>query len=39
MLSGNYEVGSMGVAAGLCMYDVVVEKFTFATSSPDEFLA
>jgi len=32
------EVGSMGVGAGLYMYDVVVEKFTFAISSPDEFL-
>jgi len=29
----------MGVGAGLCMYDVVVKKFTFAISSPDEFLA
>jgi len=28
----------MGVAAGLYMYDVVVEKFMFAISSPDEFL-
>jgi len=28
----------MDVGAGLCMYDVVVKKFTFATSSPDEFL-
>jgi len=28
----------MGVGAGVCMYDVVVEKFTFAISSPDEFL-
>ena len=28
----------MGVGAGLYMYDVVVKKFTFATSSPDEFL-
>ena len=28
----------MGVGAGLYMYDVVVEKFTFATSSLDEFL-
>jgi len=28
----------MAVGAGLCMYDVVVKKFTFATSSPDEFL-
>ena len=32
------KVGSMGVGAGLYMYDVVVEKFTFAISSPDEFL-
>jgi len=28
----------MGVGASLCMYDVVVKKFTFAISSPDEFL-
>jgi len=28
----------MGVGAGLYMYDVVVRKFTFAISSPDEFL-
>jgi len=28
----------MGVGAGVYMYDVVVEKFTFAISSPDEFL-
>jgi len=28
----------MGVGAGLHMYDVVVEKSTFAISSPDEFL-
>jgi len=28
----------VGVGAGLCMYDVVVKKFTFAISSPDEFL-
>ena len=28
----------MGVGASLYMYDVVVKKFTFATSSPDEFL-
>jgi len=28
----------MGVGAGLYMYDIVVEKFTFAISSPDEFL-
>ena len=28
----------MGVGADLCMYDVVVKKFTFAISSPDEFL-
>jgi len=27
----------MGVGAGLYMYDVVVKKFTFAVSSPDEF--
>ena len=29
----------MGVCAGFCMYDVVVNKFTFAISSPDEFLS
>ena len=28
----------MGVGAGLSMYVVVVKKFTFAISSPDEFL-
>jgi len=28
----------MGVGAGLYMYDVVVEKFTFGISSSDEFL-
>jgi len=28
----------MGVGAGLCVYDVVAEKFTFAISSPGEFL-
>jgi len=28
----------MGVGAGLYMYDVVVKKFTFAISSPDDFL-
>ena len=28
----------MGVDTGLYMYDVVVKKFTFAISSPDEFL-
>ena len=28
----------MGVGAGLYMNDVVVEKFAFAISSPDEFL-
>jgi len=28
----------MGIGAGLCMYDVVVKKFMFAISSPDEFL-
>jgi len=35
--SRNYEVCSMGVGAGLYMYDVIV-KFTFAISSHDEFL-
>jgi len=29
----------MGVGAGLYMYDVVVKKFTFAVSSPGEFLS
>ena len=29
----------MGVGANLYMYDVVVKKFTFAISSPDEFLS
>jgi len=28
----------MGVGAGLYTYDVVVKKFTFAVSSPNEFL-
>jgi len=28
----------MGVGPGLYMYVVVVQKFTFAISSPDEFL-
>jgi len=28
----------MGVGAGLSMYVVVVQKFTFAILSPDEFL-
>ena len=28
----------MGVGAGLYIYDVVVKKFMFAISSPDEFL-
>ena len=28
----------MGVGAGFCMYDVVINKLTFAISSPDEFL-
>jgi len=28
----------MGVGDGLYMYDVVIKKFTFAISSPDEFL-
>jgi len=27
----------MGVGVGLYMHDVVVEKFTFAISFPDEF--
>jgi len=34
----NLEVGSVGVGAGFCMYDVVVNKFMFAISSPGEFL-
>jgi len=29
----------MGVGAGLYMYVVVVQKFAFAVSSPDEFLS
>lgn len=29
----------MGIGAGLYMYDVVVKTFTFAISSPDEFLS
>jgi len=28
----------MGVGAGLYMYVVIMQKFTFAISSPDEFL-
>jgi len=28
----------MDVGAGFYMYDAVVKKFTFAISSPDEFL-
>ena len=28
----------MGVGAGLYMYNVVVKTFTFAISSPDEFI-
>jgi len=28
----------MGVGAGLYTYVVVVQKFTFSISSPDEFL-
>jgi len=28
----------MGVGAGLYMFNVVAKKFTFAISSPDEFL-
>ena len=31
----NSEVGSVGVGAGLHMYDVVVKKFSLAISSPD----
>jgi len=29
----------MSVGAGLYMYVVVIQKFTFAISSPDEFLS
>ena len=29
----------MDVGTGLCMYDVIVKKFTFAISSRDEFLS
>ena len=39
--SRNWEVGSIGVGAGLYMYDhydVVLKEFTFAISSPGEFL-
>jgi len=36
MLSSNKEVDSMGVGAGLYMYNVVVKEF--AISSHDEFL-
>jgi len=28
----------MGVGAGLYMFNVIVKKFMFAISSPDEFL-
>ena len=28
----------MGIGAGLYVYNVVVKKFTFAISSPDDFL-
>jgi len=38
MIEIRKSVGSMGVGTGLYLYDVVVEKFTFAISSPDEFL-
>jgi len=38
MLSRNYELVQVGVVAGLYMCDVVKKKFTFAISSPDEFL-
>ena len=37
--SRNLEVGSMGVVVCLYVYDVVLKKFTFAISSPDEFLS
>jgi len=33
-----HKSGFKGCRAGLYMYDVVVEKFAFAISSPDEFL-
>jgi len=36
--SRNLEVGSMAVGAGVYMHDILVKKFTFAISSPDEFL-
>ena len=29
----------MIVVAGFCMYDVIVNKFTFVIASPDEFLS
>ena len=29
----------MAVGTGLYMYDVVIKKFTFAISSPDELLS
>jgi len=38
MLGSNQEVGSVGVGAGLYMYNVVVKKFTFVISSRHEFL-
>jgi len=38
LFSRNYEVGWMGVGAGVYVYDVVVKKFTFVISSPDELL-
>jgi len=28
----------MGVGTGLYMYDVIIKKFMFTISSPDEFL-
>jgi len=28
----------MSVGTGFCIYDVIIKKFTFAISSPDEFL-
>jgi len=36
--SRNYEFGLMGVDAGFYMYDVVIKKFTFGISSPNELL-
>ena len=39
LFNRNWDVvGSVGIGAGLYMYDVVVKKFMFAISSSDEFL-